>query len=386
MASLFKMVGRRGNGQEHLEEFKQTGTSGGQPVYAPVLALEPLSIGGGGSTDVTDRAARLLGHVTVDNATLAVTQSGSWTSDVTDRAARLLGHVTVDNASLAVTKSGTWPIDTAAKGTTVAGYPTSEATDANTQSLHSRITNASLPVTGTFWQATQPVSGPLTDTQLRASAVTVDVNDRAARLLGHITVDNATLAVTQSGTWNVVTQTPVPVSDNAGSITVDAPVGTPVFARLSDGAAALIGQKTMALSLPITLATDQSVLPAVAEIRASTLMVTGTAAVNTGVTVTLPAAGAGLFHYITSIEVVKLYSVVGVAAGAGVIITSTNMPGTPAWTTEQLASAAGTAARVVTFAPATPLKSSVANTATTIVCPAQLQTIWRVNVTYFTAA
>ena len=29
------------------------------------------------------------------------------------------------------------------------------------------------PVTGTFWQATQPVSGPLTDAQLRASAVPV---------------------------------------------------------------------------------------------------------------------------------------------------------------------------------------------------------------------
>jgi hypothetical protein len=51
------------------------------------------------------------------------------TYDVSDRSARLLGHVTVDNASLAVT--------------------------------------------GTFWQATQPVSGPLTDTQLRASPVPV---------------------------------------------------------------------------------------------------------------------------------------------------------------------------------------------------------------------
>jgi hypothetical protein len=30
-----------------------------------------------------------------------------------------------------------------------------------------------LPVTGTFFQATQPVSGPLTDTQLRSSAVPV---------------------------------------------------------------------------------------------------------------------------------------------------------------------------------------------------------------------
>ena len=32
-----------------------------------------------------------------------------------------------------------------------------------------------VPVSGSFWQATQPVSGPLTDTQLRASAVPVSV-------------------------------------------------------------------------------------------------------------------------------------------------------------------------------------------------------------------
>jgi hypothetical protein len=35
------------------------------------------------------------------------------------------------------------------------------------------VANASIAVTGTFWQATQPVSGPLTDAQLRASAVPV---------------------------------------------------------------------------------------------------------------------------------------------------------------------------------------------------------------------
>jgi hypothetical protein len=32
---------------------------------------------------------------------------------------------------------------------------------------------SAVPVTGTFWQATQPVSGPLTDSELRASAVPV---------------------------------------------------------------------------------------------------------------------------------------------------------------------------------------------------------------------
>jgi len=123
---------------------------------------------------------------------------------------------------------------------------------------------------------------------------------------------------------------------------------------------------------------------AIPELRAATLHVTGTAAVNTALTITLPAV-AGQFHYITSIQWHKLYSVVGVAAGAGVICTTTNLPGNPAWTTEQNASPAGTVVKVIDYQPTTPLKSSVVNTATTIVCPLQLQTIWRGNVSYFTA-
>jgi hypothetical protein len=119
----------------------------------------------------------------------------------------------------------------------------------------------------------------------------------------------------------------------------------------------------------------------------SQLHVTATAAVNTGSTATLGAAGAGLFHYITRIQLVKLYSVVGVAAGAGVIITSTNLPGNPSWTTEQLASPAGTAAKVIDeIYHGNPLKSSAPNTATTLVAPAQLQTIWRWNVSYYVGA
>ena len=54
---------------------------------------------------------------------------------------------------------------------------------------------------------------------------------------------------------------PVPITDNAASLTVDAPVATPVYARLSDGGAALVGQKVMASSLPVALASDQTALP-----------------------------------------------------------------------------------------------------------------------------
>lgn len=120
------------------------------------------------------------------------------------------------------------------------------------------------------------------------------------------------------------------------------------------------------------------------ELRASTTVNSSTAAVNTALTATLAAAGAGLFHYITSIIVEKLYSVVGVAAGAGNIITSANLGGL-GFTTEQLASVAGTVVRVVDYRPTTPLKSAVANTNSTIICGAQLQTIWRITVTYFIA-
>jgi len=81
------------------------------------------------------------------------------------------------------------------------------------------INNASLAVTGTFWQATQPVS--------IASAV--------------------------------------PITDNSGSLTVDAPVGTPVFVRLSDGSSAIS-------TLPVSLAS----VPTHAVTQSGTWTVTGT--------------------------------------------------------------------------------------------------------------
>jgi hypothetical protein len=66
------------------------------------------------------------------------------------------------------------------------------------------------------------VDGPVTDTQIRATPLPVS---------GTVTAN--------AGTG------PFPVSDNGGSMTVDAPVATPVFVRLSDGAAAIT-------ALPIT--------------------------------------------------------------------------------------------------------------------------------------
>lgn len=151
-----------------------------------------------------------------------------------------------------------------AKGTTVAADITSNPVDANTQALHvdgSKVTQpvsaATLPLpagAATSALQTQPgvdigdvtinnaagasavniqdggnsitVDGPLTDTQLRATAVPVSLT-----------------STTVTGT--------VAVTDNAGSLTVDAPVGTPVFVRLSDGTAAIA-------TLPVSLASVPS--------------------------------------------------------------------------------------------------------------------------------
>lgn len=65
------------------------------------------------------------------------------------------------------------------------------------------------PVTGTFFQAIQPVSGPLTDAQLRAvpvpvsGTVTVNVGLTDAQLRATPVPVSGTVAATQSGIWTV---------------------------------------------------------------------------------------------------------------------------------------------------------------------------------------
>lgn len=76
----------------------------------------------------------------------------------------------------------------------------------------------------------------------------VDIGDvDVASVAGNVTVVQSTatnLKVDASGVA-------VPVTDNSGSLTVDAPVGTPVFVRLSDGSSAIS-------TLPVSLTTVPS--------------------------------------------------------------------------------------------------------------------------------
>jgi hypothetical protein len=138
----------------------------------------------------------------------------------------------------------------------------------------------------------------------------------------------------------------------------------------------------------ITVASRASVadLLIYAKLLPSTLHVTVTAAVNVGITITLPAAGVGLFHYITAIHITRSCNATATAAGAALVITSTNLPGTPAWTVGN-ATIAGESKLDLNYSPTTPLKSLVANTATTIVAPVPgAGVIWRGNCSYYVGA
>lgn len=143
--------------------------------------------------------------------------------------------------ALAVTQSGAWNI-TNISGTV--SLPTGASTEATLALIKAKTDNLDV-LLSTRLKPADTLAALTNLVQLNGAAIAMNTGLRAAG------VQRVTIA----------TDDLVPISDNAGSLTVDAPVGTPVFARLSDGAAALIGQKAMAASLPVALASDQAAIP-----------------------------------------------------------------------------------------------------------------------------
>jgi hypothetical protein len=92
---------------------------------------------------------------------------------------------------------------------------------------------AAVPVSGTFWQATQPVSGPLTDTQLRASAVNVQgpaITKGTQGTVGHTVQDlkdagRTAVLLSAAGVASVTTETAISLQQLKGT-TATAGVGS----------------------------------------------------------------------------------------------------------------------------------------------------------------
>ncbi len=113
-------------------------------------------------------------------------------------------------------------------------------------------------------------------------------------------------------------------------------------------------------------------------------VVTAVGASGAAVTATLAAPGVGLRHYITYLAINRFAAAVLTAAAAPVTVTSTNLPGSLAFTFAADAALLGTLDRWREDL-AFPLMAVAQNTATTIVAPVTTGVIWRITVGYYVA-
>jgi hypothetical protein len=111
---------------------------------------------------------------------------------------------------------------------------------------------------------------------------------------------------------------------------------------------------------------------------------TAVGASGAAVTLTLAAPGVGVRHYLTYLRIVRYAAAVLTAAATPVTITTTNLPGTPAFTFPADAAALGT---IFSYQEdfAYPIVSSAQNTATTIVAGATTGVIWRITAGFYVA-
>jgi len=206
--------------------------------------------------------------------TLTTTPSGTQTVAIsqtgTDNDVNVTGTVAVSNFPAAVEISNDVgnPIPVSGSLTTTPSG-TQDVNIISSVALPVTDNGGSLTVDGTFFQATQPVSGtvavsnfpatqpvsgPLTDTQLRATPVAISGS------------------FTPSGTQdvNIISTVPVPVTDNGGSLTVD---GT--FFQATQPVSGTVAVSNFPASQPVTGTFFQATQP-VSLAVAPTTPVTGT--------------------------------------------------------------------------------------------------------------
>jgi hypothetical protein len=133
-------------------------------------------------------------------------------------------------------------------------------------------------------------------------------------------------------------------------------------------------------SATATLIGTMAVLP-VDAFDATTLIGTTTGASGAAVTLTLASPGAGLRHYLTYLRISRIATAALTAAATPVIVTTTNLPGSLAFSIQADAALQGTIFAIQEDF-AYPIAASAQNTATTIVCPVTTGVIWRITAGY----
>lgn len=269
----------------------------------------------------------------------------------------------------------------------------------------SQLRASPVAVSGSFYQATQPISAtslPLpsgaaqehtTSTSPNSSRLTDGTSFYDARQIraltssDSITVANSVTVIDGGGS--------ISIDDNGGSITIDGSVNIGNSPTVNQGTAGAQSWPVSVSNFPATqqvsgtgtfntqittgIGTSEANPLAVKNVS-NTNIVSVVGAAAAAVTATLPAAGAGLFHYIDTIEITMYNTAARTGVATPVTVTTTNFPTALAYTMPS----AGAIGTVTTQMISTdrPIKSSTANTQTTIVCPATASVIWRVNVYY----
>lgn len=119
--------------------------------------------------------------------------------------------------------------------------------------------------------------------------------------------------------------------------------------------------------------------------RITPSIVTATAAANTATTLTLPSPGAGLRHYLTFLQVDRFATAALLSSATPIIVTTSNLPGSLAFTVATDALPQGAVSSAVRLDPRLPIAASAQNGNTTVVAPATTNVIWRINAGYFVA-
>jgi hypothetical protein len=132
--------------------------------------------------------------------------------------------------------------------------------------------------------------------QLGGTAVTMGTGVRTSGTQRVTIATDDVVPVAQSGSWTIGTVSTVSnvvhVDDNSGSLTIDAPVATPVYVRLSDGVSAIATLPVSVASLPSTAVTNAGTFATQATLAAETTKVIGTVNISASQTVGLVAGTA----------------------------------------------------------------------------------------------
>jgi len=118
--------------------------------------------------------------------------------------------------------------------------------------------------------------------------------------------------------------------------------------------------------------------------RVTTSIGTTVGTAGAALTLTLAAPGVGLRHYVTYLAINRFATALLTSAATPVTVTTTNLPGTLAFTRPADAAPQGDL-HTLREDFAYPIAAVAQNTATTIVCPATTNVLWRLTAGFYVA-